>query len=287
MATRKSVNLCKAAAVLLAVQLLICVQCNEGGGGGGATFDYVPRNSSSFSFVNASDNDEYSTAVGWSTLSSETNGHHCYSSSESTSKNSSNNNDISRDTEIDKLSCDDGDFSTNGGNVSTCSCLPPLNGWKNKTNPPPSFTLQTIPPRSSGFASTTGEDDKTTFSTNDMSNISCIMKSCFEAGTWSTISTTDATTIAASVLLKNKLKRDGRINEISNFSEANVRNTLEAGEKEEAGILSSPPLPTSILSPPMYPTYINGTTEKDEKSPHSPNNLKRLLQQLEVSRKRP
>ncbi len=289
MATRKPVNLCKAVAVLLAAQLLICVQCNERGGGGGATFDYVPRNSLSFSFVNASDDDEHSTAVGRSTLGSETNGHHSYSSSESTSKKNSNRNvDISRDTEIDKLSCGDGDFSTNGGNVSTCSRLPPLNGW-NKTNPPPSFTLQNIPPRSSGFAPATVEDDKSSFSNNVISNISSTMNSCFEAGTWSTTSTADTTPITASVLPKNKLKTNGgHNNEISNLSDANTRNTLAAGEKEEAGILSPPPLPTSIPSPPsppIYPPYINGTTEKDQKSPHSPYNLKRLLQQLEVSQK--
>ncbi len=275
MARRKTVNLCKAAAVLLAVQLLICVGFNEGVGDGGTPFDFLPRNSSSFSFINASNDDEqhHSTTVSRSTLSSETNGNDCNSSSyESSSKNNGSKNEISRDTEIDKkLSYGYSDLSTNGGNTSPRFSL--LNGQKNK-------------PKSSStsFASTKGEDDKSTFSNTDMPFFCRIMKSCFEDGTWSTTSTTDtSTSFAAHVPPRNMLEsNDGNNDGISGiFSESNIRNSLETGEKV---FFSSPRYtPSPPISPPLR---INGTKEKDEKSPYSPNNLKRLLQQLEVSKKK-
>ncbi len=259
--------LCKAVAVLLAVRILICVQCIDGGSSSSAAPLPVSTNSS-FPFVKANEDDEYLTAVDRSTtLGSSPKTNNSNSScvtSEYPCKNTCNT--ISTDSEIDFSHRRRDDFPTNVRNVSTCcSHLLPLNSWNWNSNEMPHFSC------------------------TPQNRTSITKMSYSETGAWST-STADTAIDVSAVQKSNNGDGTNKNTSPKLLPDADMRNesaaAVGAGENVEAtGVLSpTPSLPTTTTpSPPKDPPYINVMADKNEKSTHSPNNLKRLLQQLEVS----
>ncbi len=273
-----------------------CTRITGAFGSSAVTCDSIYNSSLSFVNVNGDCDEHATSAANRSTLSSKIkNRHDNCSSSESTSMN---NNNSSMDTEME-LGHDLYTDERRNIHSTRFSFLPPLHDHTdNETT-----ISQNRKDNSCIVACTTTIKDANksiTTCISDVSNLSCVLnKSCFDVEDWSTGSSTADKITTISSFSRNDVGGGGggknvKTEQHISLLKSSHDNASSATRNELTVISHTLPTTSSIPYPPsMYhhplaplaPLDINGTSDMNQKrnsSCDSTNNLKRLLQQLEV-----